>query len=36
MSSNEVSMPVWGSIDFDWSAEDVVATLRMSKDRLAR
>ena len=25
-----------GSIDFDWSAEGVVATLRMSKDRLAK
>jgi hypothetical protein len=25
-----------GSIDFDWSAEGVVAILRMSKDRLAK
>jgi two-component sensor histidine kinase len=25
-----------GSIDFDWSPEGVVATLRMSKDRLAK
>ena len=25
-----------GSIDYDWSAEGVVATLRMSKDRMAK
>jgi hypothetical protein len=25
-----------GSVGFDWSAEGVVATLRMSKDRLAK
>jgi len=36
MLHRSMAAQLGGSIDFDWSAEGVVATLRMSKVRLAR
>ena len=36
MLHRSMAAQLGGSIGFDWSAEGVVATLRMSKERLAR